>query len=415
VKPQASWQRNLAAVWIGQLFSIIGFSSVLPFMPLYVQDLGVVDPHEVELWAGLLGFAAGAAMAVTAPIWGSLADRHGRKPMLLRAAFGGAIFLGAMGLVTNVQQLVVLRFCQGAVTGVMAAANTLVASFTPRERLGFALGTLQMAIFVGNSLGPLVGGYVADHLGFRYAFFVTAALLALGGLVVAFFVDERFQRPRASGERRLFAGFGGVAREPALLVFAATSLTIHGSAMMVGPIFPLFVQDVSPSARNVASTVGLIIGVAGVVSALSALVIGRVSDRLGHRKVLAVCAVGAGFSYIPQAFSTDPAQVLVWRAALGLFAGGMMPSINALIALRAPAGMQGAAFGLNSTASAIGGAFGPLGGAWLATVLGLRAVFIAAGAALLTVGLGASLLRAQPPSEVERDAPSPMAPGQEKE
>jgi DHA1 family multidrug resistance protein-like MFS transporter len=344
-----------------------------------------------------------------------MADRRGRKPMLLRAAFGGAVFIGAMGLATSVEQLLVLRFFQGLVTGVIAAANTLVASFTPRERLGFALGTLQMALFVGHSLGPFVGGYVADNLGFRFAFLTTGLLLALGGLVVLVFVREQFEPPPFSAKRRFFSGIGSAVHQPALLVYAGATLTIHGTAMMVGPIFPLFVQDVAPSTRNVASTVGVIMGVAGIVSAVSALAIGRVSDRLGHRRVLAICTLGAGLSYFPQAYSTDPTQVLVWRAALGLFAGGMMPSLNALIALRAPAGTQGAAFGLTATASSIGGALGPLTGAWLATALGLRAVFIAAGAALITVGLGASLLRAKPRPEVGQVAPTPLAPGQENE
>lgn len=415
VESSSSWQRNLAAVWFGQLLSVVGFSAVIPFLPLYVQELGVTDQHEVELWAGLLGFAAGAAMAAAAPVWGSLADRHGRKPMLLRAAFGGAVCIGAMGLVTSVEQLLLLRFLQGSVTGVIAAANTLVASFTPRPRLGFALGTMQVALFAGNSLGPLVGGFAADHFGFRAAFLVTAILLLVGGMVVLFFVDEHFQRPAVVPGRRFMAGIGAVARQPAIVVFATATFTIHGTAMMVGPIFPLFVQQVSPDDQNVASTVGLIMGVAGVVSAISALAIGRVSDRLGHRKVLAVCALGAGLSYLPQAASTDPTQVMVWRAALGLFAGGLMPSVNALIALHAPAGTQGAAFGFNATASSLGGAVGPLTGAWLATALGQRAVFIAAGLALLSVGGGASLLGAQPRARAGERVATSLAPGREKE
>ena len=373
--------------------SVMGFSFVIPFLPLYVQELGITEPHEVEVWAGLLSFAAGLSMAATAPVWGALADRHGRKPMVLRAAFGGALIVGSMGMVGSVQQLLILRFLQGAVTGVIAAANTLVASQTPRERLGFALGSLQMAVFVATSVGPLMGGVIADHIGFRASFLATSVMLALGGLVVLFFVEERFERPPKVQGRALFQGLGSIAREPALLAFIAVGFTIQGSNMMVTPVFPLFVQRLLPDGRNVASTVGIILGAAGFVSAFSALLIGRVSDRLGHRKVLAVCALGAGLSYIPQAFAQDTNQVLLLRAALGLFAGGMLPSVNALIALRAPKGTQGAAFGLNSMAASLGNAVGPLSGAALASLVDIRAVFIAAGASLLLVGGGASLFR----------------------
>ncbi|MCL5108924.1 MAG: MFS transporter, partial [Chloroflexi bacterium] len=136
----------------------------------------------VEMWAGLLGFAAGLSMAASAPVWGALADRYGRKSMVLRATLGGAVLVGTMGLVQSVQQLLVIRFLQGAVTGVTAAFASLVAGFTPRERVGFALGTLQMSAYLGNSLGPLLGGVIADSIGFRFSFFLTAAMLALGGV-----------------------------------------------------------------------------------------------------------------------------------------------------------------------------------------------------------------------------------------
>jgi len=412
VKPLLPWQRNLAAAWFAQLLAAMGFSCALPFLPLYVQELGITEPHEVETWAGLLAFAAGLSMAASAPIWGALADRYGRKSMVLRASFGGAVLVAAMGLVGDVQQLLVLRFLQGTVTGVSSASNTLVASLTPRGRLGFALGAMQMSMYVGMSLGPLAGGLIADHVGFRPTFFLTGAMLALGGLVVLFFVEEHFQRPPSpTGKRRLmFGDLGTIARQPALLVFISVVFSIQASNMMVSPIFPLFIQEISPSEGNIASTVGLILGVAGAVSAVSALAIGRVSDRLGHRRVLAICGLGAGLSYMPQAFSADPTQALVWRAALGLFAGGMLPSVNALIALRAPASGQGAAFGLSATAAALGNALGPLGGASQATALGLRSVFISAALLLLLTGGGASLLRATaepkptPPTKVVREA-----------
>lgn len=213
--------------------------------------------------------------------------------------------------------------------------------------------------------------------------------------MVLFFVEEGAEG--AAGKRLerppMFDGISQILTMPALLALIACIFGIQASSMMVSPIFPLFVQALIPGGENVASAVGFILGVSGIVTAIAALAIGRVSDRLGHRKVLAVCAVGAGFSYLPTSLCTDPNQVLLLRALLGLFVGGMLPSANALIALRAPEGAQGAAFGLSATSSSLGSALGPLLGAGLATQLGLRSVFVAAGMLLISTGSAAAAMR----------------------
>ena len=149
-----SWQRNLAVLWIGELIAIAGFSVTLPFLPYYVQELGVTKLEQVVFWSGLLTTAQATTMALIAPVWGSLADRYGRKIMVERAMFGGAVVIGAMGFTRNVYQLAVLRAIQGMLTGTVPAAMTLVASSTPPERRGYALGLLQMAVYLGSSVGP---------------------------------------------------------------------------------------------------------------------------------------------------------------------------------------------------------------------------------------------------------------------
>mgnify|MGYP001824101914 CR=1 FL=1 len=185
-----TWKRNLYVIWFAELVAISGFAVVFPFLPFYVQDLGVTDPDQVKLWSGVVFASQAVTMAVFAPIWGSLADRYGRTLMVERAMFGGAVVLTLMGFVQNVQQLVVLRAVQGALTGTVVAATTLVASSTPRERSGYALGLLQTAVWMGASLGPLLGGIVADTWGYRAAFWVTGALLFVSGLTVWRFVEE---------------------------------------------------------------------------------------------------------------------------------------------------------------------------------------------------------------------------------
>jgi DHA1 family multidrug resistance protein-like MFS transporter len=187
-----SWQRTLWIIWFTELIAVAGFTVVMPILPLYIRELGVQVEQEVRIWSGLVISAHAVTMTIFGPIWGALSDRYGRKVMIERAMFGGAVLIALMGLVQNVQQLVLLRFVQGAVTGVISAANALVASVAPRERAGYALGMVQMALYVGASAGPLLGGVISDTFGYRTAFLVTGALLFLSGLGVLFFVKEVF-------------------------------------------------------------------------------------------------------------------------------------------------------------------------------------------------------------------------------
>ncbi|MCK4315628.1 MAG: MFS transporter, partial [Anaerolineae bacterium] len=191
-KSPVSWRRNLLAIWFAELVAIIGFTVVIPLLPLYVQELGVQGEQEIRIWSGVIFSAQAVTMAIFGPIWGALSDRYGRKVMVERAMFAGAILITLMGLAQSVQQLVLLRALQGALTGTVTAANVLVATTAPRERVGYALGMLQMAIYAGASAGPLLGGLVADHFGYRVAFWITGALLFLAALGVLVFVKEEF-------------------------------------------------------------------------------------------------------------------------------------------------------------------------------------------------------------------------------
>lgn len=374
-----TWQRNLYTLWVAELVAIAGFSVVLPFLPYYVQELGVTELEQVEFWSGLLFASQAVAMAIFSPIWGSVADRYGRKLMVERAMFGGAVVLGAMGFVQNVQQLLVLRALQGCLTGTVAAAMTLVASSVPRQRTGQALGLLQMAVYSGASAGPLIGGLVADHFGYRAAFLVTGGLLFLAGITVAIFVHEEFEPPRREAGLRksdFWLGVKAVFRSRELLMVLGIELMMQLGARIMGPVLPLFVQTLVPGEARVASLTGLITGLGAATSAVGAVLLGQASDRFGYRTVLLTCTLGMAGAYIPQFFVTTPVQLLVLQAMAGTAMGGGLAAMGALLANLSPKGRQGAVYGLDSSAISTASGLGPMTGAAVAVGLGLRAPFL---------------------------------------
>ncbi len=405
-----TWKRNLAVVWVAELLAIAGFSVAYPFLPYYIQDLGVTEPGQVELWAGILVAVQGVTMMIFSPIWGSLADRYGRKIMIQRATFGGAAVMAAMAFVQNVEQLALLRAAQGVLTGTVAAAMTLVASGTPRERTGYALGMLQMAVWIGSSLGPPLGGLIADWAGYRAVFLVTGALLLVAGFTVWLLVKEEFTPvPRGEGKEAgggFFEGVRLVVATPSLVALFTVRIAVRLGTSVVVPVLPLFVQSLLASPQRVASTTGLITGVAAGMSAVSAVLLGRASDRVGYRRMLLACLAATGLAYVPHFFVTSPGQLLVLQAIQGFALGGMLAVINAMLANHSPEGRQGAVYGLDASVTAGASAVGPMVGAAVAAAFGLRAPFLLAAAAL---GLAYGVAWARIP-RMDRSRPVPRSP-----
>jgi len=390
------WRRNLYIIWVSQLVAVSGFSIVFPFLPYYVQELGVTELHQVELWSGVLFATQAVTMAIFAPIWGTLSDRYGRKLMVQRAMFGGAVTLAAMGFVQDVWQLAVLRAIQGMLTGTVSAATTLVASSAPRERSGYALGLLQMAVWSGASVGPLLGGLVADTWGYRAAFWVTGVLLFVAGLTVWRFVEEDFQPPARDKDKSgggFWAGVSLVIHQRPLVSLFSIRFIVRLGIRLIGPVLPLFVQTLVPPTARLATITGLISGVQAGTSAIGAVTLGRASDRIGYRRVLLACTVAAVVLYVPQFFVTAVWQLLILQGAVGLVMSGVLASISALLATLAPEGRQGAVYGVDASVVSAANAVGPMLGASVAAAIGLRAPFLlTAGTLALAAGLVVALI-----------------------
>jgi len=177
-----SWQFTLSVAFVAQVFSAVGYSMMFPFLPLHIETLGTTTGLSTELAAGLVISVQGLTMMVTAPFWGVAADRFGRKRMIMRAMFGGAITMAMMGFAQTAEQLIIIRAMQGLVTGTVSANNALVAAATPRHRVGFAMGALQLGLWAGVAVGPLIGGILADHFGYNIPYLVTGVLLMSKGM-----------------------------------------------------------------------------------------------------------------------------------------------------------------------------------------------------------------------------------------
>ncbi len=393
-----SWVRNLIALWLVQFLTMAGFSSVMPFLPLYVRDLGISSVQDNGIWSGVLFSAAFISTALMSPVWGTLGDRHGRKPMLIRALVAMALCLGAMALASNVWQLLALRIIQGFLGGSAPMANALMATSAPRQRLGFAMGLLQTAVASGTIIGPLIGGALADIVGVRPVFLVTAVLLFAGGLVAIFLVREEFTPVPRVADGGFFGGVQETMRYGQLRFVFLLLFIAQVSAMIIEPIVTLYISTLpSVSAENLASQSGLIFAVAGFTGLIAAPLWGRLGDRTGRYKtIVSVALLGAALSYFPQALVDSPAQLLVFRGILGACNSAVGPAVFAFIASVVPPNRQGGAFGLTSTPIMLGNVVGPLAGGMLQAAFGIRSIFFVTGGLLLAVAVCSHWLVREP-------------------
>jgi DHA1 family multidrug resistance protein-like MFS transporter len=404
----ASWQRTLVIVWFAEFVSLVGFAMVMPFLPFYVEELGVTDPDQVKFWAGLIVSAQAITMAIFAPIWGSIADRYGRKLMLERAMFGGAVILSLMAFAQTPQQLVVLRLIQGCLTGTVPAATALIASIAPDDRKGFALGWLQTGVWAGVSIGPLLGGLVADTMGIRTSFIVTGACLFVSGLGVMLFVNEGFKRPEPKPDGVRSHWWDGVAmalRTRDLLLVLGAQLLTRTAARVIGPVLPLFVAALLPESARVATLAGLVTGASAASSSVGSVVLGRMSDRVGYRRVLLTSAVAASVVYLLQATVNSIIPLILLQFGVGFALAGSISALTALLATLTPEEQTGSVFGVSTSVMAAANAIGPMMGASVAVAFGNRSTFLLASAVfmLAVVLIGLFLPDRQPDASAKSD------------
>lgn len=371
-----NWKRNLAIAWIGCFLTGAAFSLVMPFLPLYIEQLGVSGHSALNMWSGLVFSITFLFSAVASPLWGGLADRKGRKLMLLRSALGMAVVMMLMGLAQNIWQLLALRACLGLLGGFIPNANALIATQMPRNKSGWALGTLSTGGVSGALLGPLAGGLLADSYGLRPVFFITAAVLSICFLLTLFCIRENF-RPVAKKEMLHAREVIGSLKSPRLVLsLFVTTMIIQVATGSIAPILTLYVRDLAGDVSNIAFISGMIASVPGVAALLSAPRLGKLGDRIGPEKILIAALMVSILLLIPMSFVQTPVQLGILRFLLGAADGALLPAVQTLLVYNSTNQIAGRIFSYNQSFRDIGNVTGPLLGAAVSASYGFRTVFL---------------------------------------
>lgn len=379
-----SWRVNLISVWFGCFFTGLAISQILPFLPLYISQLGVSSHEALSMWSGLTFSVTFLISAIVSPMWGSLADRKGRKLMLLRASLGMAIAILLQAFATNVWQLFLLRGIMGLTSGYIPNAMALVASQVPRERSGWALSTLSTAQISGVIGGPLMGGFIADHIGLRAVFCITAALLVVSFLVTLFLIKEGV-RPTIKKSERLSgkAVFASLPYPTLVISLFFTTMVIQLCNGSIGPILALFIKSMVPDSSNIAFLSGLIASVPGISALISAPRLGKLGDRIGTERILMATLIFAVVLFFAMSWVTTPLQLGILRFLLGFADGAMLPAVQTLLVKYSSDQITGRIFGYNQSFMYLGNVAGPLMGATVSAMAGFRWVFIATACIVL--------------------------------
>lgn len=381
-----AWKVNLIVLWFGLFFVNAGMTMITPFLSLYLaRNLHVQGEHAIGIWAGMIFAANFATSFIFQPLWGKLADKYGRKIMLLRSGFGMAIVITLMGFATQPWHLLALRLLNGTISGFNPAAIALISGTAPKERMGFAMGTIQSGNVAGTILGPLIGGLMAQYFGFRPIFYITGALLFLASMLALLFVREKFDREEAAQipQISVLQGFVELNKTPQLTALFAVTFLLQFAMLSPMALLPLYVEKLHGIATDVTFWAGFVTAVTGISNMVTSPVLGRFSDKFGAHRVLTYSLIGAALTLIPQAFVTTVWQLILVRFLMGIFMGGLLPSVNALIRSYTPDGMESRAFGFNSSTMALGNMLGSLIGGFLSGFIGIEGLFITSGILLL--------------------------------
>ena len=375
-----TWKQTVYISLVCVFCIAFGVSQLAPILPLYFHDLGVQTPEAMSLWSGLATGATYIIVCLAAPFWGRIADKRGRKITLIRSSFGMALCNILVAFQTTPEGVVLIRLIQGLVSGFYSASITLIASESPIERTGWALGLLASANLAGSLIGPLLGGYIADTVGIRNDFIIVGIIMGLAGLLATVFIHEDYV-PKDNVEKLSISKLKEQIPEFNSIIALCVASFIYAICIMsLQPVISVYIKGILPSnTENIAFIAGAVFSAMGIAQLISSSPLGKLVDKIGPRKVLVISLIYVGILNIPQAYVSDVYQLAIIRFLQGFGLGGMLPALNTYLSSKTPREFTGQVFSYNQSCLFLGYFLGAVGGASLMAWLGFTTLFWASG------------------------------------
>ncbi len=381
-----NWKKNLYIMWICQFLAMLGMSSIVPFLPLFVRELGVTSIEETSKWSGLVFAGPFFVSLFLSSLWGNLGDKYGRKLMMIRATFGLAIAQIIIGFSQDINQLFIGRLLQGGLSGFLPAAMALIASNTPEEKTGYALGSLQSSTAAGTVLGPLFGGIISDFLSFRAVFFMVAGLLFIVGFAIIAFVREE-KRDKQNKTISLFDNWNHVLFNKKFLIPSILIMLTSLGISFVRPIFVLYVETLEININYLPTITGALYSIVGVFSIFSAYWWGKRSETFGLQKSIAIASLLTAIMYLLHSVITNPYYLIPVRTALGFGYGALMPLLFTRISKNVNLERRGGVLGIGSSFQVMGNLIGPLIGGYAGATIGFSLSFLFTASIFVLIAL----------------------------
>ena len=387
----AGWHMAFYTLWLGCFITGMGYSMTMPFISLFISDLGNYSKFEINLYSGLAFAMTFIAQAIVSPYWGSLADRKGRKSMCLRASGVMALTITLTGFAPNAIYIVIMRFIQGSFSGYINNATALIAGETPHNRSGWVMSQMMTAGTAGNLVGPLLGGILSSFFGnllggawgYRIPFYITGVLMFIVFIGTSFLVHEDFTPISREKMKPIGQIMKSLPSVKLIILMFVTTMLVQSSTMSIDPIVSLYVKSMMPGSRDMAFVAGIVAATPGLGTLIAASKIGHKMDEIGPLRVLRFGLVIGFVLFVPMALTNNPWVLAVLRFFLGIASAGMLPAAQTVLTLNTPAESFGRIFSYNQSFQAVGSVLGSLMGSMISGLSNYATVFWITGFTLL--------------------------------
>lgn len=381
------WHRTFYTLWLGAFITGMGYSMTMPFISLFINELGHFSRFQLNFYSGLAFAMTFISQAIVSPLWGSLADRRGRKLMCMRASGVMACTIFVTGLSQTVWMIIGMRFLQGVFSGYINNATAMMAGETPHQRSGWVMAAMTTAGVAGNLVGPLLGGALSGFFGYRIPFFITGGLMFLVFLSTWLLTTEHFKPIQKTAMKPMRQIVAELDSPKLIFVMFLTTMIVTASTMSIDPIISLYVRSLMYNHGNVAFVAGVVAATPGLGTLIAASKIGHTMDQIGPERVLRVGLTVAFVLFIPMTFTHSPWSLAFWRFLLGLANAALMPATQTVLTLDVPTEAFGRIFSYNQSFQAGGAVLGSLLGSAISGLSSYPMVFAVTGLTLL-VNLG---------------------------